>query len=74
MTYGSFTALLKYLKRCSIRTLTLFLLISHQERILDIADEIILLVDGKIRAHGDKEEIMPLVLGNNNNVCEKLQA
>ena len=51
------------------------LIISHQERILDIADEIILLADGQIKAHGSKDDIMPLVLGSNqSNVCEKLKA
>ena len=35
------------------------LIISHQERILDIADEIIVLADGGIRSRGTKEEIMP---------------
>ena len=51
------------------------LIISHQERILDIADEIILLADGKIKAHGSKDEIMPMVLGTNQSgVCEKLKA
>ena len=51
------------------------MIISHQERILDIADEIILLADGQIKAHGSKDDIMPLVLGSNqSNVCEKLKA
>ncbi len=50
------------------------LIISHQERILDIADEIVLLTDGLIKAHGSKEEIMPMVLGTNNGACAKLQA
>lgn len=51
------------------------LIISHQERILDIADEIILLADGVIKAHGSKDEIMPMVLGTNQGgVCEKLKA
>ena len=36
------------------------LIISHQERILDIADEIVLLADGVIKAHGSKEEILPV--------------
>lgn len=35
------------------------LVISHQERILDIADEIILLVDGKVADIGQKEKILP---------------
>ena len=33
------------------------LIISHQERILDIADEIIVIADGKVMARGKKEEV-----------------
>lgn len=39
------------------------LIISHQERILNIADRIILLADGEISKVGTKEEIMPALLG-----------
>ena len=39
------------------------LIISHQERILDIADQILLMNQGKIEKMGKKEEILPLVLG-----------
>ena len=35
------------------------LIISHQERILNIADEIVVLSDGKLVAHGPKDEILP---------------
>lgn len=47
------------------------LVISHQERILDIADEIILLADGTVSKQGSKEEIMPLILGTSaaQNMC-----
>ena len=38
------------------------LIISHQERILDIADEIIILANGNILKRGTKEEIMPELL------------
>lgn len=38
------------------------LIISHQERILDIADEIIVLSDGKVAKRGTREEIMPDLL------------
>ena len=38
------------------------LIISHQERILDIADKIIVIADGKIAAYGSKEEILPELL------------
>ena len=39
-------------------------IISHQEKILNIADEIILLVDGKVQAVGQKEDVLPLLLNN----------
>lgn len=39
------------------------LIISHQERILNIADEIIVLADGGVSKRGSKEEIMPALLG-----------
>ena len=35
------------------------LVISHQERILDIADEIVLIAGGKILAQGSKKDVMP---------------
>lgn len=39
------------------------IIISHQERILNIADEIVVLSRGKIARVGSKEEIMPSVIG-----------
>lgn len=39
------------------------LIISHQERILNIADRIVLLADGRIEQVGSREEIMPTLLG-----------
>ena len=39
------------------------LIISHQERILNIADEIIVLKDGRIEAQGPKDEILPKLIG-----------
>lgn len=48
------------------------LIISHQERILGIADEIILLADGKVQKHGKKEDILPDILKNTDkNLCSK---
>ena len=42
------------------------IIISHQERILNIADKIILMKDGKIKKIGSKEELLPEVLGKKN--------
>ena len=38
------------------------LIISHQERILNIADEIIVLANGSIRTMGPREEVLPHLL------------
>lgn len=50
------------------------LVISHQERILNIADEIIVIADGKILRQGSKEEILPTLLGTSAavNTCSVL--
>ena len=45
-------------------------IISHQEKILNIADEIILLVDGKVQAVGQKEEVLHLLLKNTQKPCK----
>ena len=38
-------------------------IISHQERILNIADEIVLVSNGKVEKHGSKEEMLPQIFG-----------
>lgn len=49
------------------------LIISHQERILNIADEIVVIKDGQIAGHGPREEILPTLLGTASavDVCSK---
>ena len=50
-------------------------IISHQERILQIADEIIVLADGRITKRGAPDKILPELIGKTApvSVCEKLQ-
>ena len=50
------------------------LIISHQERILNIADEIVVLREGTIAAQGSREEILPGLIGTTSAVtaCAKL--
>lgn len=45
------------------------LIISHQERILDIADEIIVIADGKVMTRGKKEEVLPELLREDCQYC-----
>ena len=50
------------------------LIISHQERILSIADEIVVIEDGHVKKQGPKEEILPEILGTSaaKAACDKL--
>lgn len=47
-------------------------IISHQEKILNIADEIVLLIDGEIKEIGNKEKILPLLL-ESSKLCKVMQ-
>ncbi len=38
------------------------MIISHQERILNIADRVIVVANGQIRTEGSREEILPDLL------------
>ncbi|MCD7836046.1 MAG: ATP-binding cassette domain-containing protein [Lachnospiraceae bacterium] len=51
------------------------IIISHQERILNIADEIVVLSNGEICEQGSREEILPGLLGTSSAVdaCHKLK-
>ena len=60
----SFNNLIKVFERMHEKTQGSILIISHQERILNIADRIIVIADGEIRESGTKDEIMPSVLGS----------
>jgi Fe-S cluster assembly ATP-binding protein len=58
----SFQNLIKIFEQMQANIKGSILIISHQERILNIADEIILIADGKIKKHGKKEEVLPELL------------
>ncbi len=45
------------------------LIISHQERILNLADEIIMIADGRVTKQGPKDEIFPQILANTSAGC-----
>ena len=48
------------------------MIISHQERILNIADNIILISNGKIKESGTRDEVLPKLL-NNTKTCKFLK-
>ncbi len=49
-------------------------IISHQERIIDLADELMIICDGKIEEMGSKEEVLPILQdgmrGMKNCLCQ----
>lgn len=51
------------------------MIISHQERILNIADEIIVLANGKIISQGAREDILPRLLSGTDKVdfCPRME-
>lgn len=59
----SFQNLIRVFEKMHEETKGSILIISHQERILNIADQIILLSDGEIKKVGTRDEVMPELLG-----------
>ena len=58
----SFNNLIKVFESMYERTQGSIVIISHQERILNIADKILVLADGKIAEFGAKDDILPGLL------------
>ena len=69
----SFQNLIRVFERMREGTDGSILIISHQERILNIADEIVVIADGRITRQGAREEVLPTLLGTASAVdaCEK---
>lgn len=58
----SFNSLISVFEKLAEDHSESILIISHQERILNIADRIIVIADGKVARDGSKEEILPSIL------------
>lgn len=48
------------------------IIISHQERILNIADNVAVLSAGELKSYGKRESVLPELLGKTNAVCPVL--
>ena len=59
----SFGNLIKVFEKMYEQTQGNILIISHQERILNIADKIVVIADGKIKTQGKKDDVLPSLLG-----------
>lgn len=67
----SFNSLIKVFEKMRAEIHGTILIISHQERILDIADKIVVIADGRIKTMGTKEEVLPDLL-HTAETCQTL--
>ncbi len=67
----SFNNLIKVFEKMHEKIGGSIMIISHQERILDIADRVIVIADGNVLKSGSKEEILPDLLAA-SSVCKTL--
>lgn len=65
----SFHNLIRVFENMQAKKDNTIIIISHQERILKIADEIVILANGKLKASGAKEEMLPQVLNTATEGC-----
>lgn len=65
----SFKNLVKIFENMQKKKNNTIIIISHQERILKIADEILVLANGRIKASGPKEELISTVLDTADGTC-----
>ena len=59
----SFGNLIKVFEKMHEQTKGSILIISHQERILDIADKVVMIANGRVAAEGSKAEVLPKLFG-----------
>lgn len=67
----SFSSLINVFEKMREKTQGDIIIISHQERILSVADHIVVLANGKVQKSGTREEVLPSILGA-NAACKTL--
>ncbi|MBP3329263.1 MAG: ATP-binding cassette domain-containing protein [Clostridia bacterium] len=65
----SFTMLVETFKVMKNKRNQAIVLISHQERIMSVADKIVVIANGKIREEGSRDEVFPKLLGEFDGAC-----
>ena len=66
----SFSMLIKRFEQIHKEKKESLILISHQERIIQMADRIMVISDGKVKSIGDAKDIMPTLFGGELDSCE----
>ena len=68
----SFQNLIRVFEKMYEQTRGSILIISHQERILNIADKIIYIKDGMVEKYGPKDEVLPSLMHTSKAGCDVL--
>ena len=68
----SFARLTETFEQIHASAAATMIIISHQERIISLADEVIVVGDGSIRHRGTAEEILPQILADTLGTCPVL--
>ena len=68
----SFSNLIQVFEKMHEKINGSIMIISHQERILNIADKIIVLAGGQVQAQGTRDEVLPHLLAGTGSVCSVL--
>ena len=65
----SFQNLIRVFEKLRDENQSSVIIISHQERILEIADKIVVIANGQVNGVGLKDEILPELLSNSSKFC-----
>ena len=68
----SFARLTETFEQIHRQNTATMIIISHQERIIKLADEIVVVANGSIAHRGTTEEVFPLILQNTTGTCPVL--
>ncbi len=69
----SFNNLIEVFENMSKTIQGSIVIISHQERILNIADQVILIEKGKVKEIGNKDDILPNLLNSTTRACSRVK-
>ena len=69
----SFNNLIEVFENMSKTIQGSIVIISHQERILNIADQVILIEKGKVKEIGNKDDILPNLLNSTTRTCSRVK-
>ncbi len=67
----SFAMLVETFKAMQKESAGTTVIISHQERIMALADEMIVVADGKVKSRGQKSDMLPKLMCEFNTCCRK---